>query len=80
MPYRKKKKKITKRDLKLFAVMLLVALVCSALLAMFTSQTSNMEEMVRNAIVNEYKHRTGKDTVDPGTMKIIDRTAEEIVN
>ena len=77
MPYKKSKrrKKIRKKDIKLFLVMCAIAAAVGILLTLFYGSSDKAWNRVTESILQEYQHRTGKN-VDPATRRQIESVVD----
>lgn len=78
---RKRRKKIRKKDVKLFIAMCAIALVIGAMLTLLYGRGDDVRGLLTESLIEEYKHRSGKKAVDPATRRriesAVDRAAGE---
>ncbi|MFH1981987.1 MAG: hypothetical protein ABIL58_09080 [Pseudomonadota bacterium] len=72
---RKRRKKIRKKDIKLFLVMCAIAAAIGAMLTLFYGSGDKAWNLMTESIIQEYQHRTGKN-VDPATRRQIESAVD----
>jgi hypothetical protein len=69
MPYRRKRKKLRKKDIKFYLWMTLIALIVSAVIAFIHGEVPSIMESMEDSAIEEIKHQVSKKKVDDATLK-----------
>jgi hypothetical protein len=72
----KRRRKLGKREVKLFLAMCAIALCIGALLTVFYGRSDDPRRLMTERLMQEYKARTGRPTVDPATRRRIESAAD----